>query len=135
MNSEGDPIIDGAARLRFPVHRDHRGALVAFDAFQGLPFALKRAFCVFDVPAGQERAGHAISSDCVILATVGAFDLHLANGRERATVRLDDPGLGVHVQPGIHLRATGFLAGSVMLVLASQHFSEVRYADEPFFYG
>ena len=134
MQPHREPIIDGAAILRFPLHRDNRGALVAFDHLQGRPFELKRVFYVFDVAAGSERAGHAVSSECVALAPCGAFDLHVSNGREQASVRLEDAAMGLHAKAGIYLRATNFAPGSVMLVLASQYFADVRYSAEPFFF-
>lgn len=134
MQPHREQIIDGAALLHFALHRDNRGALVAFDHQQGLPFELKRVFYVFDVAAGSERARHAVSCESVVLALGGAFDLHCANGRDEACVRLADPAIGLHAAAGIHLRATNFAAGSVMLVLASQCFADVRYAAEPFFF-
>lgn len=129
-----ETLIDGVALMRFPAYRDQRGVLVAFDHLQGLPFELRRVFYVLEVPAGAERAGHAVSADCVCLAAHGAFDLHFANGREKGSVRLDDPGAGLHAKGGIYLRASSFVPGSVMVVLASAHFADVHYSEHPFFY-
>lgn len=129
------PLIAGVALITFPAYRDQRGVLVAFDHLQGLPFALRRVFYVLDVPSGAERAGHAVSADCVCLAAQGALDLHFANGREQGSARLDDPTVGLHVKGGILLRASDFAPGSVMVVLASEHFADVRYESHPFFYG
>jgi hypothetical protein len=42
--------------------------------------------------------------------------------------------MGLHAKAGIYLRATNFAPGSVMLVLASQYFADVRYSAEPFFF-
>lgn len=134
MQPHREQVIDGAAILRFPLHRDNRGALVAFDHLQGLPFELKRVFYVFDVAGSNARAGHAVSCECLILAPSGAFDLHVSNGRDEASVRMEDAVTGLHASAGIYLRATNFAAGSLMLVLASQCFADIRYSAEPFFF-
>jgi len=127
-------IIDGVESIRFPVHQDHRGGLVAIDHQQGLPFELKRVFYVFDVPGAAERAGHAITADCVCIAARGSLDLTVLNGRETGSLRIDHPSLGVWVKAGIFMRASGFSADALFLVLSSHCFADVEYKAEPFFY-
>ena len=58
----------------------------------------------------------------------------LAGDFNATSVRLDDPGAGLHAKGGIYLRASSFVPGSVMVVLASAHFADVHYSEHPFFY-
>lgn len=127
-------IIEGVDAVCLKVNRDSRGSLIALDRRQGLPFALKRVFFVYDVPASMERAGHAVSAESFYLAARGSFELEFDNGRERAVFRLDSPEKGVHVRGGVFLRARNFSDDSLFLVLSSQEFEDVTYASAPFFF-
>lgn len=128
-------IIAGLRILRFPVHRDQRGALVAFDHNQGLPFELKRSFYLFDVPEGESRAGHAVTSELVCVALRGSIEIWSDNGRDQHTIHLDAPTEGVHVSAGVFLRIGNFSADALVTVMASETFAEVRYAAEPFYFS
>src|SRR5947208_3354673 len=63
--------IAGATCIELDVHADPRGSLIALEKAQGLPFALTRVFCIFDVPPGLERANHAVSAHTFLLAING----------------------------------------------------------------
>ena len=130
----GGSIVEGVEAIRFRLHSDRRGNLVAFDRQQGLPFDLRRVFLVYDVPASAERAGHALSAEALYVAARGALTLALDNGREQAVVRLDNPEIGIHVHAGVFLTARNFTPDALFMVLSSRDFAEVTYAPGPFFF-
>lgn len=128
-----DPI-EGVHLLRLAVHKDPRGALVALDDRQGLPFRLKRVFYMFDLPAELNRANHAVSAHQMLSAPRGAVTATCNNGREIASFRIDRPDKGLYVEPGVHLQLSGFAKGTVLIVASSQSYSDVRYFDRPVYF-
>jgi hypothetical protein len=127
------PSIDGVSLIEFPVHRDARGNLIALDRQQSLPFEPRRVFYIFDVPSGAERAGHAISSDAVLIALQGSLQVVCDNGTEQQSYRLSGPTAGLHVRAGIVVRTREFSSGAILLVLSSTTYSDVSYSQVPFF--
>jgi uncharacterized RmlC-like cupin family protein len=93
-----------------------------------VPFDIKRAFYIYDIPGGESRGAHA-HKRChqLIIAASGSFDVVLDNGHEQATVTLNRPYQGLHVPPGIWCHEAGFSSGSVCLVLTSEPFDEADY--------
>jgi hypothetical protein len=92
------------------------------------PFAIRRVYYLFDVPAGAVRGGHAHHAlHQLVIAARGSFDVLLDDGRERRTVTLDNPAIALHLVPGIWRELLNFSAGSICLVMASAPFDEADY--------
>jgi uncharacterized RmlC-like cupin family protein len=93
-----------------------------------IPFSIKRAFYIYDIPGGASRGAHA-HKQChqLIIAASGSFDVQLDNGKEQATVTLNRPYEALHVPPGIWSHEAGFSSGAVCLVLTSAYFDEDDY--------
>ena len=125
--------IAGARILELAVHKNKRGALVALEKQQGLPFSLKRVFCIFDVPASVERANHSITAPMLLMTIKGAVTATCDNGSENARFRLDRCGKGLYVKPGVLLKLSGFAPQTVLLVASPKSYAEVRYFDRPVF--
>ena len=125
--------LQGAYLIELPVRRDRRGALVALDHEQGLPFILKRVFYIFDVPNGRARAGHAVSGESVLVAANGSIRVAVDNGQAVGTFDLSRPTKGLYVSPGIMINLQAFTANAVLLVLSSKLYSEIEYAEEAFY--
>lgn len=91
-------------------------------------FDVKRAYYLSGVPADAVRGGHAHRAlHQILVAPAGGFEVHLDDGRDRRVVRLDSPETGLHVRPLIWRELSGFRAGSVCLVLASEPYDEADY--------
>ena len=86
---------------------------------------------IFDIcwlPGGAERAGHAHKQlQQLIVAIGGSFDVHLDDGFEKKTVRLNRASSGLYVCPMIYRTIDNFSSGSTCLVLASEHYDEDDY--------
>lgn len=119
----------GCRKISLPVHPDARGSLTFVEGQQHIPFAIKRAFCMYDIPAGAARGGHALRQcQQFIMALGGTMEVLLDDGRgQRGRVRLDRPSVGLLVSPLVWRELDGFSSGAICLVLASHEFSEADY--------
>jgi dTDP-4-dehydrorhamnose 3,5-epimerase-like enzyme len=108
--------------------RDPRGALTVVEGGRNIPFEIRRVYWLYDVPGGQERAGHAHRSlQQVFVAASGSFDVVLDDGGERDVVTLNRSYHGLHV-PEMHWRELeNFSSGAVCLVLASEPYDADDY--------
>ena len=107
---------------------DPRGNLTVAEQMKDVPFDIKRAYWVYDVPGGESRGGHA-HKECeeVIVAVSGSFDVTLDNGEIRETYHLNHPYQGLYVGTGIWRTLEDFSSGAVCLVMASHLFEEEDY--------
>ncbi|TAE25949.1 MAG: WxcM-like domain-containing protein [Candidatus Kapaibacterium sp.] len=93
-----------------------------------LPFDIKRAYYLYDVPGGAERGGHAHKDlQQLIVALSGSFQVVLDDGRDKTTITLDRPYNGLYVPTMIWRELVGFSSGAVLFVLASNFYSEQDY--------
>ena len=110
---------------------DPRGNLTVAEGCKDVPFDVKRVYWVYDVPAGENRGGHA-HKKCqeFIIALSGSFHVTLDNGREQVTVLLNHPYQGLFVDTSTWRTLDDFSSGAVCLVLASETFDEADYIRE-----
>ncbi|MBS5613428.1 MAG: WxcM-like domain-containing protein [Prevotella buccalis] len=110
---------------------DPRGNLTVAEGCKDVPFDVKRVYWVYDVPAGENRGGHA-HKQCqeFIIALSGSFHVTLDNGREQVTVLLNHPYQGLFVDTSTWRTLDDFSSGAVCLGLASESFDEADYIRE-----
>ena len=110
---------------------DPRGNLTVAEGCKDVPFDVKRVYWVYDVPAGENRGGHA-HKQCqeFIIALSGSFHVTLDNGLEQVTVLLNHPYQGLFVDTSTWRTLDDFSSGAVCLVLASETFDEADYIRE-----
>jgi dTDP-4-dehydrorhamnose 3,5-epimerase-like enzyme len=110
---------------------DMRGSLSFVEATQHVPFAIERAYYLYDVPGGVERGGHAHKDlQQLIVALSGSFEVLLDDGKQRRSVRLDRPYNGLYLPTMIWRELINFSSGAVLFVLASNAYSEDDYYRE-----
>jgi hypothetical protein len=107
---------------------DPRGNLSFIEGGRHVPFEIRRVFYLYDVPAGQSRAGHALKGvEQMLIAVSGSFDAVLDYGEEQVTVGLNRPFVGLYLPSLVWRELTNFSSGSVCLVLASEPYNEDAY--------
>ena len=114
--------------IDLPKITDPRGNLTVAEGGGEVPFDIKRAYWVYDVPGGESRGGHAHKRLCqLVIALSGSFTVTLDNGHERKTVLLNHPWQGLVIETNTWRTLDDFSSGAVCLVLASEHFDEDDY--------
>ena len=114
--------------IDLPKITDPRGNLTVAEGAGIVPFDIKRAYWVYDVPGGESRGGHAHKRlRQLVVALSGSFTVTLDNGYERRTVLLNHPWQGLVIETNTWRTLDDFSSGAVCLVLASDHFEEDDY--------
>jgi len=114
--------------IELPKITDPRGNLTVAEGACVVPFDIKRAYWVYDVPGGESRGGHAHKRlRQLVVALSGSFTVTLDNGYERRTVLLNHPWQGLIIETNTWRTLDDFSSGAVCLVLASDHFEEDDY--------
>jgi hypothetical protein len=109
-------------------HHHQKGNISVIENGITIPFDVKRAYYLFDVPGGEARGGHAHKElEQLIVAVSGSFNVKLNDGNVTRTFTLNRPYQGLLVVPGIWRELDDFSSGSVCLVLASQKYDESDY--------
>lgn len=107
---------------------DPRGNLTVAEQWKDIPFSISRVYWTYDIPAGEQRGGHA-HKHCreFIVAASGSFTVTLDNGHSRQSFLLNHPYQGLLIDTGIWRTLEDFSSGAVCLVLAEDPFDEDDY--------
>lgn len=115
-------------KVFFLQHGDARGMLVAAELHKELPFEIKRIYYIYDVQPGVHRGFHAHKSlEQIMICIHGSCKILLDDGTEKETVVLDKPYEGLYVPKGMWREMYAFSPDAVLLVLASELYSEEDY--------
>ncbi len=120
--------IDDCSIINLPKILDDRGNLSIIEYARQIPFPIKRAYWIYDVPGGEMRGGHAYKTlHEFIVSLSGSFDVVLDDGSRTKVVSLNRSYYGLLVPNMIWRQLENFSTNAVCLVLASQHYSEADY--------
>jgi dTDP-4-dehydrorhamnose 3,5-epimerase-like enzyme len=121
-------MIEHCKLVELPKIEDSRGNLTFMEAGNHIPFDIKRAYYVKDVPAGVERGGHAHKAlSQFIIALMGSFDIHLDDGYNKKTIHLDRSDRGLFLCPMIWREINNFSSGAICMALVSELYDEADY--------
>lgn len=122
MNILNSKIID------LPKILDSRGNLSVVEELKNIPFAIKRAYWIYDVPGGENRGGHAYKENQeFIVALSGSFDVVLDDGIHRKVFHLNRSYYGLYVPKGLWREMENFSTNSLALVVASTAYDSDDY--------
>lgn len=114
--------------ISLPKIGDERGNLSIIEQEKQIPFVIKRAHWIYDVPGGLDRGGHAFKeTEEFIVALSGSFEVVVDDGHEKKTFPLNRSYFGLYVPRGMWLTMTSFSTNSVALVLSSTEYDEHDY--------
>lgn len=113
--------------LDLPSFGDERGGLVAIESEQSIPFEIKRLYYIFNT-ANKPRGFHAhIDLKQVAICLKGSCRFILDDGQHKEEVVLDSPTQGLVIEGLVWREMHDFSEDCVLLVLASEHFTEDDY--------
>ncbi|CAM3595171.1 WxcM-like domain-containing protein [Acinetobacter baumannii] len=113
--------------IDLPNFGDERGGLVAIESNQSIPFDVKRLYYIFNT-SQKPRGFHAhIDLKQVAICLKGSCRFILDNGSTKEEVVLDNPTQGLVIEGLIWREMHDFSEDCVLLVLASEHFTEQDY--------
>ncbi len=109
-------------------HSDRKGNLTVVENGRTLPFDVKRAYYLYDVPGGESRGSHAHRElEQLIVAASGSFTVTIDDGINKLSFFLNRPYQGLYVKSGMWRDLSNFSSGAVALVLASDVYKEDDY--------
>ena len=109
---------------------DERGSLTVAEAEKEIPFVIKRAYWIYNVPEGQERGKHANRMTYQYLVAVkGRVEITLENKEGKRNYVLDRPDKGVLIPPMTWNELLSFSEDAVLLVLSSQPYRPEMYIN------
>lgn len=113
-------------------HRHANGSLSVVENTAEFPFAVRRAFYLYDVPGDSSRGGHSHHRAMELIISVsGSFDVTLRDSATGSrTFTLNRPYRALFIPAGIWRELDNFSSGSVCLVLTSELFSEEDYVRD-----
>ena len=117
--------------IELPKIGDRRGNLSVIEEKNHIPFKVERTFWIYDVPGGEARGGHAYrTSEELIVALSGSFDVVLDDGKERKTFSLNRSYYGLYVPKMMWREMENFSTNSVALVLSSTKYDAADYVRD-----
>jgi dTDP-4-dehydrorhamnose 3,5-epimerase-like enzyme len=120
--------VEGYKVIDLPKVADPRGNLTFIESNRHVPFEIKRAFYLYDVPGGAWRGGHAHKEmQQLMVAISGSFDVVLDDGYARERLHLNRSYHGLYIRPMVWREMNNFSSNSVCLVLASTLYDETDY--------
>ena len=123
--------MDGVQIIQLPKITDPRGNLSIIEQLKQIPFEIKRAHWVYDVPGGVDRVGHAYrKTEEFIVALSGSFDVVIDDGVVKTTYPLNRSYFGLYVPGGMWRTMTNFSTNALALVLSSTSYDEKDYVSD-----
>jgi hypothetical protein len=111
--------------INLPKIADPRGNLTFIEGEGHVPFAIRRAYWIYDVPGGEMRGGHAYRTNQeLIIAVSGSFDVVTDDGIQQETHSLNRSYYGLNIPAGHWRELVNFSTNSLCLVLASGVYDE-----------
>lgn len=114
--------------IQLPKIFDERGNLSFIEQNNHVPFAIKRAYWIYDVPGGKCRGAHGYRENQeLVVALSGSFDVVLDNGNETCSFHLNRSYYGLYIPKNTWRIMNNFSTNSLALVLSSTEYDESDY--------
>jgi oxalate decarboxylase/phosphoglucose isomerase-like protein (cupin superfamily) len=114
--------------IEFPKIADPRGNLTFLEGLRHIPFKIRRAYWIYDVPGGEVRDAHAFKkTEEVIISLSGSFDVLLDSGERKQVFTLSRSYYGLYVPSLFWRQLVHFSTNAVALVAASEPYAEDDY--------
>lgn len=117
--------------INMKVFGDERGKLVSLEGNKNIPFEIKRVYYIFDTLPEQERGKHAHKSlEQIVIAIDGACQFVLDDGKDRETIWLNRPDVGLYIGKNMWREMKNFSYGCKLMVLANEYYNSEEYIKD-----
>jgi hypothetical protein len=114
--------------IELPKILDIRGNLSFIEENKHIPFEIKRAYWLYDVPGGEKRGGHAYRNNIeFIIALSGSFDIEVSDGNKTMKYTLNRSYYGLLVPNLLWREMSNFSTNSLAMIVASTEFNISDY--------
>ena len=115
--------------LEFGEYGDERGNLVVAECGgDEVPFNVQRVFYMYGSDSDVVRGQHANRrTEFVLINVSGTSKVRIDNGYESEIIELNKPRMGLYIPAMVWKDMYDFSSGSVLLVLASEHYDASEY--------
>lgn len=128
---DGLALVRGARLVRLHAVEEARGLLTVGEVARHLPFTPRRYFVISNVPDENIRGEHAHRAlEQFLVCLSGSVCAEVDDGRERRTVVLDTPRVGLHMESMVWGAQHHYSRDAVLLVLASLPYDAADYVRE-----
>lgn len=104
------------------------GHLTPIESNDDIPFEIKRLYYLTKVPENTIRGFHSHKNlQQILLCLNGSVQISVSTPYEKEFITLDNPSEGLYIGPMIWREMYNFSPGSVLLVIASEHYDENDY--------
>jgi dTDP-4-dehydrorhamnose 3,5-epimerase-like enzyme len=118
------PLID----LKDQNRGDSRGSLLFLESNKHLPFPFERVYFLYGTQPDVRRGFHAHKKlRQFAICTSGSCQILLEDGQSKETYALNTPTMGLLIEPMVWHEMYDFSKDCVLLVLASDRYSEEDY--------
>lgn len=105
-----------------------RGHLTPIEEMSDVPFEIKRVYYLTRVPENTSRGYHSHKElEQILICLNGNIKIRITDGKTEDVIVLSNPAEGLYIGPMIWREMYDFSPGSVLLVLASEHYNESDY--------
>lgn len=114
--------------INLPKIEDPRGNLTFVEEKNHIPFDIKRAHWIYDVPGGGVRGGHAYKKNKqFIIALSGSFDVIIKDGKTRKKFSLNRSYFGLYIPNMLWRSLENFSTNALAFTLSSTLFDATDY--------
>ncbi len=114
--------------IKFQVHGDERGSLIALEELKEIPFVIKRIYYIYGTREGVRRGFHAHRKlKQVLVCLNGSCKILLDDGYKKETVFLQENDRGIYIDRPIWREMFDFSPDAVLLCIASDIYNESDY--------
>lgn len=104
------------------------GSLTAIEQQKDIPFDVKRVYYIYDAPDGVRRGFHShIDLHQMLICVHGSVKILTKTPYEELVTELSSPRQGLYIGPMVWREMYDFSEGAVLLVLASEFYTEEDY--------
>ncbi len=121
-------MIRNTKMLYFPMYNDKYGKLVPVEANGNVPFDVKRVYYIYEVMDGMRRGFHSHRDlQQALICIHGSVKILVKTPFEEDVVCLNNPQEALWIGPMVWREMYDFENDGVLLVLASEHYTEDDY--------